>query len=118
MRVIGRDAPERRIRHRAQRHEGDRRRDRRELRAATGEQRRENAVHLAGDGRPRHRDQAILAVPVGDEIDVAGLVRHRHRSVLREIGIEPFGFPEDQARMRVVPDDVGAIGIDRVALAE
>ena len=78
------------------RQERDRRRDRRQQRAASGEQRRDDAVHFAGDGRARHRDQAMLAVAVGDEIDVAGLVRHRDLAELGIGRIQPLAFAEHQ----------------------
>ena len=74
----------------------DRRRDRRQQRAAAGEQRGDDAVHLARNRRPRHRDQAMLAVPVGDEIDVARLVRHRHFAELGVGRVLPFAFVKHQ----------------------
>ena len=66
--------------------------------AAPDLQRGEDAVHLAADGRARHDDQPVLAVPVGDEIDVAGLVGHRDQAVLGEVGVEALGLAEDEAR--------------------
>ena len=103
---------------RVRRHERDRRGDRRELRAAPDLERRQDAVHLAADGRARHDDEAILTLAVGDEIDVAGLVGHRDEAVLRIVGVDALGLAEDQQRELVVPGDLGAIGVDRVLVAE
>src|SRR5215468_808417 len=50
------------------------------------------------DGRPRHDDQPVLALPVGHQIDVARLIGHRHRTGLGEGSVDALGFAKDQAR--------------------
>ena len=102
----------------AQRQQRDGGRDGRQQRAAAGEQRRDDAVHLAGDGRARHRDQAVLAVAVGDQVDETGLVGHGDLAELRERRIQPRALAKHQGRGRIVPDDVGAVGVDRLLVAE
>ena len=42
-------------------------------------------------------DQAVLAVRIGDEINVPRLVGHRDVAVMRELGVEPLRLAEDQA---------------------
>ena len=95
-------------------HVGDRRRDRHQHRPAP-QQRRHDPEHLAADERARDDDQAVLPLPVGDEVDVARLVGHRDQALLGELGIDPLGLAEDQARLRLVPAQLGAVGVDGVA---
>jgi hypothetical protein len=49
---------------------------------------------------------------------VAGLVRHRDFAELGKRRVDPFGLAEQQTRCRLVPGDFGAVGVDRVLLAE
>src|SRR5262249_34496645 len=88
--VAGRDAAELDRVHGARRNERDRRGDRRELRATASQQRGEDAVHLAGAGWPGEDDQAVLAVRIDEEINVARLVGHRDIALMRELGVEPL----------------------------
>src|SRR5262249_23712787 len=95
-RVSGADLAELDVLELLQRYEGDRRGDRRELRAVSGLQRRQYAVHLTVDRRPRHDDQPVLPLNVCDEVDVAGLVRHGHQTLLGECRVDALGFAEDE----------------------
>src|SRR5262245_5896955 len=117
-RAPGRDAAELDRVHGACRNERDRRRDRRELRATASLQRGENAVHLPGPGRAGEDDQAVLAVGIDEEIDVARLVGHRDIALMRELGVETLRLAEDQARALLVPNDLGLVGIDRILVTE
>src|SRR5262245_11337300 len=98
-RVAGGDAAELDRVHGAHWDERDRCRDRRKLRATAGQQRGEDAVHPSGSGRGRagEDDQAVLAVRIDEQIDVARLVGHRDIAVMRELGVEPLRLTEDQA---------------------
>ena len=47
-----------------------------------------------------------------------GLVRHRHFAELGEGRVLPFALVKHQRRRRIVPGDLGAVGEDRVLVAE
>jgi hypothetical protein len=59
----------------------------------------------------------MLSVAVGDEVDVARLVRDRDFTELGEGGIQPLALAEREAGGRSVPGDLGTISIDRVLAA-
>jgi len=52
-------------------------------------QRRQDTVHVTRDGRARDDGETMLAVPVGGQVDVAGLVGHGDAAELRELAVEP-----------------------------
>src|SRR3954468_17994613 len=85
---------------------------------APGLQRGHDAEHLAVDGRTRDQHQAKLPVPVRDQVDVAGLVGYGDQTLLRELGVQPLGLPEDQARCAGIPADFRPVSIDGARVAK
>ena len=94
------------------------------MRAAPGLQRGQYAVHLAVDGRTRHDDQPVLPLNVCDQIDVAGLMRHRHQALLGERGIEALGLVADRMNLEgpfwsfigTLNDNFGSLGYLIIAI--
>ena len=68
--------------------------------------------------RARDDDQPVLAVTIGDQIDVAGLVRHGDRTELSEGLVGALGLAEGEDRGGLVPAYLCAVGIDGVGVAE
>ncbi len=113
-----RDTPETALCRWIERRKSDRRGHRCQLRSASRQQRGKDAVHGALAGRPRQNSEALLPMPIGYEINVSGLVRHRDHAVLGEGTIDTLGFAKCQTRLSIIPADVGPIGRNRRALAE
>src|SRR5215475_2192323 len=96
----------------------NRRRNWHQLRAAPDLQRSKDAIHLPRNGGSRHNNEAILALAVDDQIDVPGLIGHRDGADVAKLHVDALGFAEHQARALIIPCDLGAIGVDGIAVTE